>query len=581
MNKLIKFCFNSTYFKLIIILLFALFLRLFRLSESPPRLTHDEMSIGYNAFSIIKTGKDEWGKILPLDFEAFGDHKLPGYIYALAPFLAFFQLSSFVVKIPSILAGVAVVIGIFLIIKNLTKNDSLSLFGALLMAISPWSIQISRMALETHLALLFFIFGLYYLLTMFDFKKNNTKNFIFNNYRVILSAILLGLTSYFYVAYRLITFLLIIILFILSLKYELNRKKILIFCLFFLIIVSPIMQQIFGKSGSARFNQISMFSDEGINSTILEQHNFCFLSQPKFLPKVCRLIYNKPFLYVETFTKNYLTFIFPSFLFINGDKLEYLNNPGFGEFYLFLAPFYLIGVYEWFKKTGYKANLIKICFLISPIPSALAGYPQIVRGSALLPFIILFISFGIFEVFSLIKNRYFKIMFYLLIIFLLLISFIRFYVSYTYIYPGKYETAFYPLSDKLVAFLDNQESNYDMIYFDKNSFPDAHILISFYQKIDPLWYQENILRPINKDGFGFSHPTKLGKYEFGENIVDNFICMTDDKRKILYITNNSQIIPQWNLKDFSNVHIQTKIYDIDKTRDELRSSNKFLSICHD
>jgi len=341
------------------------------------------------------------------------------------------------------------------------------------------------------------------------------------------------------------------------------------------------MQQIFGKSGSARFNQISMFSDEGINSTILEQHNFCFLSQPKFLPKVCRLIYNKPFLYVETFTKNYLTFIFPSFLFINGDKLEYLNNPGFGEFYLFLVPFYLIGVYEWFKKTGYKANLIKICFLISPIPSALAGYPQIVRGSALLPFIILFISFGIFEVFSLIKNRYFKIMFYLLIIFLLLISFIRFYVSYTYIYPGKYETAFYPLSDKLVAFLDNQESNYDMIYFDKNSFPDAHILISFYQKIDPLWYQENILRPINKDGFGFSHPTKLGKYEFGENIVDNFICMTDDKRKILYITNNSQIIPQWNLKDFSNVHIQTKIYDIDKTRDELRSSNKFLSICHD
>ena len=44
---------------LIGILLLAAGLRLWNLGNIPPHLTPDEASLGYNAYSILKTGKDE------------------------------------------------------------------------------------------------------------------------------------------------------------------------------------------------------------------------------------------------------------------------------------------------------------------------------------------------------------------------------------------------------------------------------------------------------------------------------------------------------------------------------------------
>ena len=59
----------------------ALFLRLWRISDFPPALSWDEAAIGYNAYSILETGKDEYGESYPILFKSFNDYKLPGYIY--------------------------------------------------------------------------------------------------------------------------------------------------------------------------------------------------------------------------------------------------------------------------------------------------------------------------------------------------------------------------------------------------------------------------------------------------------------------------------------------------------------------
>ena len=45
----------------------AFFLRIYKVSSLPPSLSWDEVSIGYNAYSIVKTGFDEHHKFLPLD----------------------------------------------------------------------------------------------------------------------------------------------------------------------------------------------------------------------------------------------------------------------------------------------------------------------------------------------------------------------------------------------------------------------------------------------------------------------------------------------------------------------------------
>ena len=63
-------------------------LRLAAINLIPPSLNWDEVSLGYNAYSLLKTGRDEWGTVLPTIFRAYGDYKLPIYIYlaTLSPF---------------------------------------------------------------------------------------------------------------------------------------------------------------------------------------------------------------------------------------------------------------------------------------------------------------------------------------------------------------------------------------------------------------------------------------------------------------------------------------------------------------
>ena len=60
---------------LTLILLIAFILRFYKLGIVPDGLQQDETSIGYNAYSILKTGRDEHGVYLPQNFQAFGEYK--------------------------------------------------------------------------------------------------------------------------------------------------------------------------------------------------------------------------------------------------------------------------------------------------------------------------------------------------------------------------------------------------------------------------------------------------------------------------------------------------------------------------
>lgn len=512
------------------------------------------------------------GRSFPLDFEAFGDHKLPGYIYALAPLLSFLPLDMVSIKIPSVIAGLLTIVALYLLTKNITRNKSLSLLVAFLLAISPWPIHLSRMALESNLALASFSWGIYFLIKSFDSKaKKNIK-------QLVIAGVLLALSTYFYVAYRLVTVLVLLATLFLSFRYQVDKKKLVILFVSFSLAILPLAGELLGTSGTARFSQVSIFSSDGIDATLLEQHNFCFLSQPTILPRICRLIYNKPFLYVKTFSENYLSFLLPTFLFIEGDQLEYLSDPNSAEFYMFLAPFYLVGTYYWLKKKGFRADFIKASFLIAPIPSALAGDPQIVRGSALLIFVALFTATGLYEVLKLLKKQSQQVIYVGLVSLVMVISLARFFISYSYIYPGKYETAFYNLSEEIVDFIAERESAYDTIYIFRQRFPDFHIMLAFYNQLDPLWYQKNVVRPTETDGFGFTHPTKLGKYEFGDDKINDFLCDNSGKT-ILYITNGVDMAPQWLFKDFSKVHAQAQVFDVSETREQLKKAELLQVIC--
>ena len=138
------------------VILLAFVLRFYHLNLTPSSLYWDEVSLGYNAYSILKTGRDEHGKFLPFtNFTAFGDYKPPGYIYAAVPAIAVLGFNEFSVRFPSAFFGVLTVAITYLLTKRIFRREKIALFAGFFLAISPWHIQFSRGAFEANVGLFF------------------------------------------------------------------------------------------------------------------------------------------------------------------------------------------------------------------------------------------------------------------------------------------------------------------------------------------------------------------------------------------------------------------------------------------
>lgn len=138
-------------------------LRLVYLGQIPAEMHRDELAIGYNAYSLLRTGKDEFGKAWPLTFRSFNDWKLPGLIYAAIPTIAIFGLSDFAVRSPTAFLAVFLIPLTYLLLQQLFPNRTRSLLGTALVTFSFWHIFLSRTAYEPiagltlHIAAIFFL----------------------------------------------------------------------------------------------------------------------------------------------------------------------------------------------------------------------------------------------------------------------------------------------------------------------------------------------------------------------------------------------------------------------------------------
>lgn len=126
----------------------ALFLRTHRLTEVPPSLLIDEAAFGYNALSIIETGRDEFGKRLPLYFHSFYTGKNPVYSYSVVASVGVFGMNDFAVRLPAAIFGTLEVLFLYLLVLQMGGGHWLALLAALLLGISPWSFHHSRIGTE-------------------------------------------------------------------------------------------------------------------------------------------------------------------------------------------------------------------------------------------------------------------------------------------------------------------------------------------------------------------------------------------------------------------------------------------------
>src|SRR3989338_11636585 len=116
--------------------LFSLGLHIYKSNKVPTCINADEAAFGYNAYSLLKTGKDEYGTFLPLRLKSFGDYKMPLYSYLSVPFIGIFGLNETSARGINILLSILFPVTVYLFAKELFKREDSALVSAFLVSTS-------------------------------------------------------------------------------------------------------------------------------------------------------------------------------------------------------------------------------------------------------------------------------------------------------------------------------------------------------------------------------------------------------------------------------------------------------------
>ncbi len=480
---------------LLTLTLIGLLLRFWKLASNPPSLNWDEVSHGYNAYSILLTGKDEWGLPFPLIFRAFGDYKLPIYIYLTLIPIKLFGLTPFAVRFVSALAGTLAIPGIYLLANEIFKRKSLiklsfgintGLLAAFLLAISPWHFFISRPALEANLALTLFIFGIWSLI-----KSIKTSKYW------VISSILLSLTLHTYNSYRVVTPLaLLVFVFIYRKQIKLTRQTGAALAIFVLCL-GLVIQQFMAGTGTARYDQLTILSESAVFQIGQDRMKSTL---PGILP---RLLYNRPLYFLKTAAVNYFKYFTPGFLYqVNGAQ-EQFAIPGKNLLTLPTTLLSIFGVIFALKETlvkktrNKKTILFLLLLLISPIPAALtASPPQALRPTAMIPFFVLAAAYAINRLVLLFDQRlhnYKKLIIWVILIYVLLICSIasgRYLKDYFTIYPQTFANSWQYGHKEVIEYINEHKSKYTHVFFNKR-YAEPHIFYAFYSNLNPKQLQPN------------------------------------------------------------------------------------------
>ena len=142
------------------ILLVAAILRLAWLGTIPAGLSHDEVVKGYDAWSVLHTGRDQYSQRFPPVFRGLGDYREGMLPYLIVFSEAVFGLSDWAVRLPTALAGIALV-GVIVLLGRELFGAQAGLLAGLFLACSPWHVQVSRLAFRAGLLPLVTALGLW------------------------------------------------------------------------------------------------------------------------------------------------------------------------------------------------------------------------------------------------------------------------------------------------------------------------------------------------------------------------------------------------------------------------------------
>ncbi len=381
---------KKTIIILIFILLLGGFLRFYKLTTVPPGLYPDEAMNGNNAYEALKNNS----------FQVFypeNNGREGLFINLVAYSIKYFGLKPFSIRLVSAIAGFLTILGLFLLAKELFLSETIALFASFFLAISYWHLNFSRIGFRAILMPLIIVYGSYF---FFKFlRKKEIPDFLY-------SAFFFGLGFYTYIAYQIIPLLVLIPLIAEFLKQKKQKVSFLItwaiFAFLVFLFVLPLGIYFYQNPSylSSRTSSVSIFSQ----------------AHP-----------------LKIFLNNIIKTI--GMLFVRGDCNWRHNLACQPELFYFQQILFILGLFFAFLEIKRKKRKNIFIFLFSwlfimAIPELLTfeAIPHALRSIGIIPAVFIFVGFGAFKIFEVLKQKLKpKTLFISIVILALIFSGVTFY----------------------------------------------------------------------------------------------------------------------------------------------------------
>ncbi len=552
---------KNKFFLLLAVFFLGTMLRFYELGNFPISLHRDEAFLGYNAYSILKTGKDMSDNLLPMHLESF-IYSPAGYSYFSIPFIAIFDLNEFSVRTASAFFGSLTILVIYFLARQLFTHElsrissridtnTLAFLAAFFLAVSPWHINLSRTATENIIVVFFLLLGVLFFLI-----------YLKNGYRYLfLSFLFFGITLLLYQAPR--AFLPIFIPFLILVFME--RKKIikdkLILGFFYLLaIILPTILILVSPDLSLRIRSLSIFHNDYTNTVLTEQITNDGVARLPYI--ATRIFHNKIIGHSLLFLENYFKHFNFDFLFLQNGFPDRYRVPMMGLLYIFELPLIFLGLTYLFQKNKRLGIFLLGWILITPIGSALTSddIPNLQRTLIGFPPYVFLSAFGLISLLGL-GRRSFGIFIFPMIF--IVIYGLGYYLVQYYSQAVNYKTWYRQDGYKNLVYKVNELlPKYEKaIITNTESAPTVFFL--FYNKYDPSLFQKATYLSSHRsfDRMNF------GKYEFTEdecplkNEEDGGAARSSGVKNILYVNSalckefpeNSELLAEIRRRDNSSV----------------------------
>ncbi len=359
---------------LLLILIISIFFRTWQLDSLPPGLYPDEAMNGNDAVESLEN-KDF--KI----FYPYNNGREGLFIWIVSASFHFFGISITTLKLPSVIAGILTVLGLYFLTKEIffenKDKEVIALLSSFFLSVSFWHVNFSRIAFRAILVPFFLVFSFYLILKSFRTKKVQS---------IFLAGILFGLGFYTYSSFYFATILLFIIYFFNWKKFKKEKKE----NIFYKLVI---------------INLLTIFL------VALPIGIFLLKNPDKMLKRSSQVsIFNTDQPILNFFQSLGLHLIMFNFM---GDRNWRHNIAGSPQLLWIVGIFFLFGIFLLIRKIYQKQlkkkdKILLSWFFIMLLPGALTaiGCSHALRVIGTIPAIYIISSWGAVQLYSFLTKKY-------------------------------------------------------------------------------------------------------------------------------------------------------------------------------